>query len=387
MNLLEAARRAAQFPRARLWAGAGLIVAAVGALIVLGGLGAWDASAPALEPREAPAALTVTTVTASRQSIERAIVATGSVVAWQELSISSEIGGLRVVDVPVDEGEVVKRGQLLAEINSTVIAAQLRQQEAAVREAAANLTYAQSESRRAQDLLKQGNISPQIAEDRETKAQGAAARLALAQAHKDEMHARYVATKILAPSDGYVSKRAVLIGDVVVSGKEIFRMVRDSRHELDMQVPENDLALVQPGQRVRVTREGMPIITATVRAVAPTVDPKTRLGTVHVALPPDSPLKPGMFARADIMTSQAMALAVPDAAVVWRDAKASVFVLTKKNHVAARAIETGVRQNGWVEVLSGLEAGEPVINTGAGFLHEGDVVAVQSAADSRAAAK
>ena len=349
------------------------------ALLSLPLLNACDAGAPANEAGDVPPALTVTTVAAGRQSIDHNVIATGTVVAWQDLSIGTEISGLKVAAVEVEEGDVVKRGQLLAQIDNTVLSAQFRHADAAVREAEANLKFAESENARAKDLVARGNVSPQSAQDRETKAFAAAARLGMAQAQRDEIKARLVATSIVAPADGYISKRSILIGDVVAAGREAFRMVRDSRLELDAQVPENDLVLVRVGQKVRVAQEGTEPISATVRAIAPTVDPKTRLGVIHVALPSGSPLKPGMFARAEILTSQVMAVAVPDAAVIWRDGKAGVFVLTKGNHVALRPVEAGTRQNGWVQIMSGLETGEHVVNTGAGFLHDGDLVAVQTA--------
>jgi RND family efflux transporter MFP subunit len=356
------------------------LFAAAFSCVALVALAGCDASAPASEPKaDVPPALTVTTVSAGQQKIDRNVIATGSVVAWQELSIGTEISGLRVVEVPVEEGDTVKRGQLLARIDDTVVGAQFRHAEAAVQEAEANLKYAQADNERTKDLVARGNVSSQIAQDRQMKALGADARLAMARASRDEMKARLVATRIVAPSDGYVSKRSILIGDVVAAGREAFRMVRDSRLELDAQVPESDVALVQIGQSVRIVREGAAPVAASVRAIAPTVDPKTRLGTVHVALPKDSPLKPGMFARAEIMTSQAVAVAVPEAALVYRDAKASIFVMSDNTHVALRLIDTGARQNGWVEVLNGLKTGERVVNTGAGFLHDGDTVTVQAA--------
>jgi HlyD family secretion protein len=364
-----------------------LILTAGVALVMAPLLSGCDSSAPASEAKDVPPALTVFTVAANKQSIDRNVVATGSVVAWQDLSIGTEITGLKVVAVPVDEGDVVKRGQLLAQIDDTVLSAQFRQADAGVREAQANLKFAESENARAKDLVTRGNVSAQNAQDRETKSFAAAAKLAMAEAQRDEIKARLVATKIVAPADGYISKRSILIGDVAAAGREAFRMVRDGRLELDAQIPETDLGLVRVGQAVRVTQENVSPITATVRAVAPVVDPKTRLGIVHIALPQESPLKQGMFARAEILTSQTVAVAVPDSAVVWRDGKAGVFTIGPRNHVVLRTVQAGPRQSGWVQVIEGLEPGEHVITTGAGFLHDGDVVEVQTAGDATRSAK
>ncbi len=349
-------------------------------LVVLAGC---DGSATVTDPDQLPPALTVTTIPVEQREIHHNVIATGTVVPWQDLSIGTEISGLKVVDVPVDEGDHVKAGQLLAQIDQTVVAAQLRHAEAVVKEAEANLKFAQTDNARAKELVAKGTISSQTADDRETKAFAAEARLAMAKAERDQMKARVVAASVVAPDDGYISKRSVLIGDVVAAGRELFRMVRDGRLELNAEVPETDIGLIEEGQQVRILRDYLGPITGTVRLVGPTVDSTTRLGTVHVALPPNSGLKPGMFARAEILTSRAVAAAVPESALVFRNNKASVFVVTNKDYVELREIVTGGRQDGWVEVVSGLGHGDHVVNTGAGFLHDGDRVLI-TVADSGA---
>ncbi len=352
-------------------------------LALLIALASCDGSATVSEPDGVTPALTVTTIPVGQREIHHNVIATGTIVPWQDLSIGTEISGLKVVDVPVDEGDQVKAGQLLAQIDQTVVAAQLRHAEAVVREAEANLKFAETDNARAKELVAKGNISSQTADDRETKAFAAEARLAMARAERDQMKARVVASSVVAPDDGYISKRSVLIGDVVAAGRELFRMVRDGRLELNADVPETDIGLIEEGQQVRIMRDHLGPITGTVRLVGPTVDPTTRLGTVHVALPPDSGLKPGMFARAEILTSRAIAAAVPESALVFRDNKASVFVVIKKDYVELREVVTGGRQEGWVEIVSGLGRGDHVVNTGAGFLHDGDRVLI-TVADSGA---
>ncbi len=352
-------------------------------LALLIALAGCDGSATVSEPEGVTPALTVTTIPVGQREIHHNVIASGTVVPWQDLSIGTEISGLKVVDVPVDEGDEVKAGQVLAQIDQTVVAAQLRHAEAVVKEAEANLKFAQTDSARAQELVAKGNISSQTADDRETKAFAAEARLAMAKAERDQMKARVVASSVVAPDDGYISKRSVLIGDVVAAGRELFRMVRNGRLELNAQVPETDIGLIEEGQQVRVLRDHLGPITGTVRLVGPTVDPTTRLGIVHVALPPDSGLKPGMFARAEILTARAVSVAVPESALVFRNNNAGVFVVTRKDYVELREIMTGGRQDGWVEVVSGLGQGDIIVNTGAGFLHDGDRVLI-AAADSAA---
>jgi HlyD family secretion protein len=248
--------------------------------------------------------------------------------------------------------------------------------DAAVVEAEAALRMAEADLRRATELSRSENVARQTVEQRQATARQAEARLMASRANRDEAQARLAQTRIVAPTDGVVARRTVLLGAVAQPGQEMFRLIRDGRLELDARVPELDLAGVQPGQAVRVFH-GEREITAQVRALAPVVAGETRLGIVHVALPSDSGLRPGMFARAEILPSETQILTVPQEAVVFRDGRPAAFVLTQDgDRVVLRALTTGQRRDGVVEVTEGLAAGERVVATGAGFLSDGDRVRV-----------
>jgi RND family efflux transporter MFP subunit len=305
----------------------------------------------------------------------RIVVGDGSVVAWQELAVGTEAGGLRVVEVAVDEGDSVVRGQLLLRFDAAVLAAQAVQAEAAATEADAALQVARSDLARANELARDAVATRQAVEQRQSASRQAEARLASARARRDEAAARLAQTRILAPADGVVTRRSVLLGAVPVAGQEVFRLVRDGRLELDAKVPELDLGAVHAGQAVRVVH-GDREIAATVRAVAPTVAVETRLGHVHVALPAGSGLRPGMFARAEIRAGVAQAIAVPQAAVVFRGGTPVAFVLGEDGRVSLRRLAAGAPRHGFVEIADGLRAGERIAISGAGFLSDGAHVRV-----------
>jgi hypothetical protein len=109
--------------------------------------------------------------------------------------------------------------------------------------------------------------------------------------------------------------------------------------------------------------------------VARVVSAAPRLGIAHIALPADSGLRPGMFARAEIRPGDAPGLTVPQSAVLFREGRPAVLVLVG-DRVALRPVTTGRRGDAVVEVTSGLAEGERVVVTGAGFLSEGDRVRV-----------
>jgi len=330
---------------------------------------------PAQPPAaQAPAVLTVALARVEQRALARPVVGDGSVVAWRELVIGAEAGGLRVETVAVEEGDSVRRGDLLVALGDAVPAAQAAQAEAAVAEAEAALRVAEADLRRATDLARSENVARQTLEQRQATARQAEARLLSARARAREAEARLAQTRILAPADGVVSRRSILPGAVVQPGQEMARLIEEGRLELEARVPELDLAAVAPGQAVRVLHGGREI-QGSVRAVAPVVAGETRLGLVHVALPAGSGLRPGMFARAEILPEPRPALMVPQEAVVFRGAQAVVFVLPEgADRVAQRPVGTGSRQEGMVVVTEGLAAGERIVVTGAGFLSDGDRV-------------
>ncbi|MBX9699402.1 MAG: efflux RND transporter periplasmic adaptor subunit [Acetobacteraceae bacterium] len=326
-----------------------------------------------------PPAITVGLAPVRRMTLARPVIGDGSVAAWQELVIGTEIGGLRVIEVGFEEGDTVRKGQVLVRLDPAIPAAQAQQAEAAAEEAEAALRMAQSDLRRSIELSRTDNVARQILEQRQSAARQAEAKLAAAQARRDEAVARLAQTRIEAPADGVVSRRSVLLGAVVQPGQEMFRLIRDGRLELAARVPELDLAAIRPGQPVRVTH-GERAIEGQVRMVAPVIAGDTRLGIVYVILPPDSGLRPGMFARAEVVPAATQVLAVPQEAVVFRGGTPIVFVVASgADRVAQRAVTPGARRDGMVEIASGLDAEDRVVVAGAGFLTDGDVVRVADA--------
>jgi RND family efflux transporter MFP subunit len=350
-------------------------------------IGLWYA-APLIRRAPAPAptathlaagpkpAITVAVGPLRRVAMVRPAIGDGSIIAWQELVVGIEIGGFRVIEVGFEEGDAVKAGQVLVRLDAAILAAQAQQAEAAVEEAVAALQIAQSDLRRSAELARTDAVARQTLEQRQSTARQAEARLLSARARRDEAAARLEQTTIEAPADGVISRRSILPGAVVQPGQEMFRLIRDGRVELAARVPELDLATIQPGQPVRVTH-GERVIEGSVRLVAPVIAGDTRLGLVYVTLPPDSGLRPGMFARAEFVPAAVAGLAVPQEALVFRGARAVVFVIGPDGeHVQQREVTTGARREGLVEITQGLAGGERVVVAGAGFLADGDLVRV-----------
>jgi RND family efflux transporter MFP subunit len=333
--------------------------------------------APADGARQA--VMTVTASPLERVELTRTIAMSGSVHAWQDVIISSEVGGYRVAEVLVDVGDRVRKGQRLVSLSTALLEAEVATKQAALKQREAELMNAQSALERARSLSAQSLLS-QSDLDRLTSEQLAAqARLESARADLDTSQLRLKFTEVVAPDDGVITSRTVTVGQIAQAGNEMLRILRNGRIEWRGEAPETRLKDLAPGQGVSVmTADGTPFH-GTIRVVSPTISTNDRTAIVYVDLPPDDRLRPGMFARGEIAIGTGPAYMVPLESVVSADGYSYVFVLGEDNIVARRRIETGAVHEGSIEVVSGLEAGERIVNKGAGFLKDGDRVSVNNA--------
>lgn len=337
-----------------------------------------EAAADAKAAKAKPA-LSVTTVLPRTVAWPRSLTTNGNIVAWQEVVIGAEIGGLRLVEVLVNVGDKVKRGQLLARISSDTVDADLAQGNAAVAEEEAMLAEAVANADRARQLQATGLISAQQITQSLTAEQTAKARLAAARARVQSTELHLSQTRIRAPDHGVISARTATVGSIAQPGQELFRLIRQNRLEWRAEVTATELPRIQPGQMVTVELAEGVTTQGQVRIGAPTVDPQTRIGLVYVDLPPDSPARAGTFARGVFELGEAPALTLPQSAVLLRDGFSYVFKLEDNNQVAQTKVTVGRRVDDRVEITSGLAPNTRVVESGAGFLTDGDTVRVVDA--------
>ena len=342
-----------------------------------------SASAPA---RAAKAALTVTATQAQRSEVGSALGANGNIAAWQEAVVGAEANGLRLAEVRVNVGDVVRRGQVLATFAPDLIRADLAQSRAAVAEAEATLADAAANAQRARELQASGALSAQQINQLLTAERTAQARLESVRALAQTQQLRLAQTQVLAPDHGVISARSATVGAVVAPGTELFRLIRQGRLEWRAEVAANELAQLKVGQSVRVITADGSAVAGKLRMVAPTVDAATRNGLVYVDLPQPGALKAGMFARGEFDTGRRAALTLPQPAVLLRDGFSYVFKLGPDNKVTQAKVDVGRRVGDRIEITAGLDAGVRVVASGAGFLADGDTVRVVEAVPTPAPA-
>jgi RND family efflux transporter MFP subunit len=334
-----------------------------------------DAKATAARP-----ALTVALAIPQQTNWPQTLAANGNVMAWQEAIIGAELSGLRVTEVLVNVGDSVKRGQPLARIAAESVLADLAQAKASVAEAEAALAEAKANAERSKQLQSQGFISSQATIQVLTAEQTTAARLAAARARVQAEEVRLAQARIVAPDDGVISARTATVGSLTAPNQEMFRLIRGGRLEWRAEVTGSELQKIAPGMRAVLTTASGTRIDGTVRAVAPAVDPATRIGIVYVDLPPGSAVRAGTFARGEFELGSGNALTLPQSAVVLRDGFSYVFLVGADNKVVQAKVDVGRRVGDRIEIVAGLPPSGRVVETGAGFLADGDTVRVVDAA-------
>jgi RND family efflux transporter MFP subunit len=352
------------------------------ALVALAAAGTYFLSrSPAPAEQEKPAgatrpALTVRLTSPQKLDWPLVLPANGNVVAWQEAVIGPEIANYRITEVRVQVGDQVKKGQVLARIASDTVASELAETKAAVAELEASAAEAKANAERARELKEKGFYSSQLNTQYQTAEHTALARLAAARARQQAAGLKMDKTGVLAPDDGVISARSATVGSLTQPGQELFRLIRGGRLEWRAEVPSADLGKVRAGVVATLVAPGGETVKGTVRAVAPSVDPQTRNGLVYVDLPAAGAVRAGMFARGEFQLAQSPALTLPQSALVLREGFAYVFRLEGEDRVAQTKVELGRRLGERVEIIGGLDAAARVVESGAGFLADGDAVKV-----------
>ena len=220
--------------------------------------------------------LTVNVVSPSQLDINQTVMANGSLAAWQEALIGAEANGLKITDVRVNVGDRVKRGEVLAMLQSDTLRAELAQAEGTLAEAIASALEARVQTDRAKSLQQQGFFSDaQLSQTLATDAI-AQARVQSARAAVQLQSVRLSQTQVKAPDDGIISSRQASVGSVVNSGSELFKLIRQGRIEWRAEVSASDIGRIKVGANVKVSAASGQVLRGKVRMIAPSMDAQTR---------------------------------------------------------------------------------------------------------------
>jgi len=355
-----------------------LLIAAAAAVVLIA-IAAWmltrggDETTFAPEAEAAPA---VTVIAPGRGTIEGIINATGTLAARREMPVGVVGEGGRVISIPVEAGDWVKAGQVLAVIDRSVQLQQVQSQQANIEVARADAQLAQSNLDRALQLVERGFIS-QADVDRLTATRDAArARVRVAEAQLRELQERNARLNIVAPAGGLLLQRDVELGQVVgAGGTALFTIARGGEMEVLTQLGETDLAAVPTGATGTVTPVGSDrSFQCQVWQKAPIINQQTRQGTARCALSYAPELRPGGFATVRLNSGALVAPMLPESAILSDDKGSYVYIVDQNNKVVRRPVQLGMVTDSGIAIASGLTGQERVVMRAGGFLTAGETV-------------
>jgi HlyD family secretion protein len=292
----------------------------------------------------APVYPSITVSIVGTQKLRDVIVASGLVGPVDQVAVVPMVQGQQVAELLADVGETVAAGQVIARLSSSVFSLQKSELESAL-----------AAAKTANDAALVANLTEQLDAANKSLAR---AELTIAR------------TDVKAPVAGEITARNAQLG--AMPNGPMFTIMRDGLLELRADVSESDLVKLQVGQTAELTIVGATApLMGTVRLVEPTIDPVTRLGRVRISFDDSSAVRSGMFVEAAILVAERETLAVPVTAVGAFNGKATVMAVDK-DIAGRREVATGIRTGGWIEIISGLTAGDTVVTKAGAFVRQGD---------------
>jgi HlyD family secretion protein len=352
---------------------------------------------------DAPAPPSISVMTAEKKPIAEDLTVTGSFAAGELVLVSPEIEGLSVTEFLAEEGDTVKKGQVLARLSSSSVDISIIQTQASLKSNDASQSQAKNQIEQAQisvdrteaDLNRTKKLRTSGVATQETfDARLAAYDLAVAQlsnaklglvvakanrvsidAQMTELDLRKARTEIKAPVDGYISRRTVQVGGIASGSKDpMYNIVANGTVKLLAEIPESDLPRVQVGQKALITVNGMDkAIEGEVKLISPEVNATTRIGTAHIKVADGVRIPLGAFGRAKISLAAADGVALPLTAVTFGDNGPTVQIV-KDGHVQVRKVITGLVGTSDIEITDGVTAGEIYVARAGSFVRDGDAV-------------
>jgi membrane fusion protein (multidrug efflux system) len=356
-----------------------ILTAVVGVLLILGGLGAVKGlqigRMIAHSKAFAPPAQTVAAIAVAPADWEATLSAVGSLEAVQGVTVTAELAG-KVNQIAFEPGSKVEAGQLLLQQNTSEEKAQLRAARSRARLALKNLERARVLRR--QNVVSESNLDALAAEHEQ------------AAAAVDNILAIIEKKTIRAPFSGRLGLRLVNLGEVLEAGQGIVSLQSMSPLYVNFQLPQQELGNLRPGIPVRagIDKQNRAPVEGIITALNPVVDQVSRNIKVQATLDNgDERMRPGMFAQVDVVLPERRAvLTIPVTAVLYAPYSDSVFIIESKTTddgqsqqvLRQQFVRLGEQRGDFVEVRSGLEAGQMVVSTGVFKLRNGMAVAVDN---------
>lgn len=310
---------------------------------------------------------------AERKAIRPFIEATGSLNPDEEVTLSIEADG-QLKEVAVDEGAMVSDGMIIARIDDTDYALEVKRNEASLRQTRASLENARAEFDRKKSLYDEQLVTRQQFDDVSTRVTLAEAEIERAEVAVSIAKQKLSKTVIRSPLAGVVKVKKVSVGDYVRNGAQLVTIIRNNPLKLVFSVTEKETGGLKLGQDVVFVADPFPgrEFHGSVSMIHPNLDEKTRTLQVEASVSnADGALKPGMFANVTLYTgAEKSSVAVPVTALLYEGEQVRVFV-ADGNIARERRVKVGKKIGETMEIADGLSAGEMVVTAGQQNLSDG----------------
>lgn len=319
-----------------------------------------------------------------RQKISERLFYTGVIEAWNKINVTPDIGG-KIAKIHVEEGDIVRKGQLLAELDTRAVRLQLEQAQAALAVAEANYNDAQKNMERMERLKKEDAASDQQYEKVKLAYDAADAQLKQARAAVNLARYSLDVSLMKAPFSGVVASRNAEVGDVInpmmggfspTSG--VLTLMNFSRVKIEVDATQQDVARIKRGQpaELRVTALPDRIFQGKVSIVNITADPLSKKFRVEVTVDnPDLALRPNTFGEVSLeVSTHEHALVIPQKAVLENK---YVFRVKDDNTVERVDLSLGLQNSDRIEVINGLKEGDLVVVEGNFGLEDGTQIEIR----------
>jgi membrane fusion protein, multidrug efflux system len=362
-----------------------VVLTAIPALIALGGCKKGTSEADAANAKTA--AMTIGTENIAIVSVGNVMsgpTLSGAILPEREASVRAQVGG-SVLQTFAEQGQQVRSGQLLAQIDASGLQDAFLSARAAVTSASSGADIAQRELARSQKLFAAGAIAERDLEQARRASIAADAALEDARSRLANAQKQLNNTRIVSPLSGVVSERPISAGDVVQPGGAMFTVVDPSSMRLEASVPAEQLSSVRLGVPVTFTVNGYPgrTLTGHVTRINPTADPATRQVRIIVSIPnANGALVGGLFATGRLASEMKSGLIAPVSAI---DARANVpaVMRVRQGRVERVPVELGLQDEGAerIEIRAGVQAGDTLLLGAAQGISAGTIVKVSVPSD------
>ncbi len=350
-------------------------IAALALALLLAGCG--GEKAPEAKRPAGPPPTPVTVTQAQARSVEIAEDVVGSVENVIDPRIGAEVAG-RVTRVAADVGKRVRKGDVLAEIDAVDAEIQAKSDAAELARLQTLLANQDRVVRNQQALFEKNFISQNALDDAVAQRNALREQLAAARAKVEGGQNTLRKSRLVAPVDGEVEERLVNVGDYVKLGDPMFRLVGRQQLRAHLPFPESAGPRLKIGQTVRLSSPLVPdkVVETAISEIRPTITATSRALDVIVNFSGDSAFRGGGTVNAVVVTGvRENAIMVPEQSVVLRPAGKVVYLINEGKATQA-VVQTGIKKDGFIEIVAGLKGGETIAVDGAGFLTNGANVAV-----------